>query len=577
MSNFSIYVFALVVGLLNVLTGCVPPGPKDLSLLGRYQHALAQRGSQERSAEEGLGALTPEPVSGLPAFEVVCDEQTGKKVIHLSLDEAVIHAMVNNLDIRVVSFDSAISHEEVIKAAAEFDHTIFAAAGYAKEDKRTASTFTAGQSKTYSFDAGVGQKFVTGAEWSLGWTFGRVWDNSGFNNPNPNYEPTLVFKINQPLLRDAWAKVNLANLRKARLNQEFAMARFRQKLEEVVTDVISIYWSLIQARGELQIAEELLAKTEGTLRRVRGRQERDATSVQIEQANEKFESRRAGLIQARKNVKDTQNRLAQLLADHQINVLDEIEIVPSSIPNTQEKIIDTEQWLETALKHNPVLHQARLAIEIADIDLDVAEHQRLPKLNLTASTTLQGLDDSPGDAHEGLASGEHFGWSAGLSVEFPLGNRLREAQLQKSKFERLKAITTCQNFRDQVALLVKEHVRQVDNSYQQWLVQQAAVKASRKQLQALEDTEQIRGQLTPEFLLVKLQAQENLADAESAQQRAIINYNIALVELAEAGGTVLELYPVKNALPFVAGEANQPKAEIKTIPEQPETTTPNEQ
>ncbi len=553
------YSFAVVMAVLLPLAGCVSPGPLDSSDLGRSQRALAERGPQDRLAQEGLGALKPQPTPALPALEVVHDEQTGRKSINLSLEQAVMRALVNNLDIRVVSFDSAISRQQIIEAAGEFDYTVFGETTYTKEDVRTASTFAAGQSKTYAFEAGVKQKFVTGTEWALTWALVRAWDNRPniagvISTLQPRYEPTLVFQITQPLLRDAWTKVNLADVRIARLNQEFAMAQFRQKLEEVATDVISTYWSLVQARREVEIAESLLDLTEKTLTRVRGRQEFDATAVQVTQAEGKVESRRAVLIQARKTVKDVQERLARLLADAQLNVLGKYEIVPADTPASNLVDIDTEQYLETALKRNPVLEQARLAIEIADINVDVAEHQKLPQLNLTASAALQGLDDSPGDAHDWLYTGNYFGWSAGLVLEYPLGNRQRQAQLLRRKYERLKAITSLQNFSDQVALLVTERIRQVDNSHQQWQVQQVAAVAAAAQLKALEDTEDIRGKLTPEFLMVKLQAQEDLARAEQAEQQAIVDYNIALVELARAAGTVMELYPVKSALPFVAGE-----------------------
>ena len=217
-----------------------------------------------------------------------------------------------------------------------------------------------------------------------------------------------------------------------------------------------------------------------------------------------------------------------------------------------------------------------MAIEIADINVDVAEHQKLPQLNLTASTALQGLDDSPGDAHDWLYTGNYFGWSAGLVLEYPLGNRQRQAQLLRSKYERLKAITSLQNFSDQVALLVTERIRQVDNTYQQWQVQQLAAQAARAQLEALEDTEQIRGKLTPEFLMVKLQAQEDLARAEQAEQQAIVDYNIALAELARACGTVLELYPVKSALPVVASESGHPSDASQTAPVESTTTAEDE-
>ena len=71
-------------------------------------------------------------------------------------------------------------------------------------------------------------------------------------------------------------------------------------------------------------------------------------------------------------------------------------------------------------------------------------------------------------------------------------------------------------------------------------------------MQALEDAQLIRGQLSPEFLLVKLQAQADLARAEQSRILAIANYNTALAELAEAKGTVLELNQVASGLKAVS-------------------------
>ena len=67
-------------------------------------------------------------------------------------------------------------------------------------------------------------------------------------------------------------------------------------------------------------------------------------------------------------------------------------------------------------------------------------------------------------------------------------------------------------------------------------------------LQAVEDTETIRKELTPEFLLVKLQAQETLSNAQRAEIKAITDYNTSLVRLAQSMGTVLDMRYVRKAL-----------------------------
>ena len=62
----------------------------------------------------------------------------------------------------------------------------------------------------------------------------------------------------------------------------------------------------------------------------------------------------------------------------------------------------------------------------------------------------------------------------------------------------------------------------------------------------------MRERLTPEFLLVKLQAQASLADAQRAEINSITEFNISMVELAQTMGTVLDLRQVSTALPVVS-------------------------
>ena len=104
---------------------------------------------------------------------------------------------------------------------------------------------------------------------------------------------------------------------------------------------------------------------------------------------------------------------------------------------------------------------------------------------------------------------------------------------------------------DQVAILAKEGVRRIETNYSEIQVQSDAVEAAKIHLQALEETELIRERLTPEFLLVKLQAQETSANAKRAEIRAIADFNISLVQLAKTLGTVLELHQVETSLLLV--------------------------
>ena len=184
----------------------------------------------------------------------------------------------------------------------------------------------------------------------------------------------------------------------------------------------------------------------------------------------------------------------------------------------------------------------------------MAANQTLPRLDLTLSGSLQGLGKTRHTATEQLNSGDYVSYGATLMFEYPVGNRARRAALRRTRLERLKVVTQLQNTVDLVAQSIRDRVREVQTSHQEMIAQRAVVAATRTQLQGLEDLGELRRGLSPEFVAVKLAAQESLAIAEFAEIQAVTLYNSALVELARDTGTVLELNRVKLALPVAIGE-----------------------
>ena len=214
--------------------------------------------------------------------------------------------------------------------------------------------------------------------------------------------------------------------------------------------------------------------------------------------------------------------------------------------------LEPSEVLEIAMRKNPIIQQARIGVEIADINIRVAENQHMPRLDLVASARTQAIARSRNFAQDRLETGEFYSYAIGLSLEYPLGNRQRHAELLKRRLERRKAVTSLQNVADQVAIAAKEGVRRIGTTHSEIQLQKDAVEAAHIHLQTLIDTETIREKLTPEFLLVKLQAQETLANAQRAEIKAVADFNISLVQLARILGTVLELHQVQISLPTVS-------------------------
>jgi len=554
MASYVVFAVAVVVAL----SGCVSPGPENQSLAGRYRHVLVERGPQLRASEKTVEYLRPNSTAPLPELKVEKDPKTGRQIIQLSLEEALMRTLTNNLDIQVQTYETAKARQRLIQEAAEFDYTAFGAASYAKQRHIVDSNQGGGNIEQNKFEAGVKQKFSTGAQWSLKRTWMRTSEDLTTQLFRPFYESTVGFEIIQPLLRDAGVKLNLSGLRIAKLNEDISVAVFRQTVEETVRNAMAIYWVLVQAHKEVDIQQRLLDKTVETVDRLKARKDLDATSVEIKQAEAALESRKATLIAATKFACDVQDKLTKLLSDKQVNLLDDFEIQPVTQPETASIKFVPEEQLMLALQNNSRLEQARLAVDISDINVFIATRQTLPRLDLTASAGLQGLAKHLYDTEDAFYTGNHPDYGAGLSFEYPIGNRKSLAEKRISRLERERTIASMENVTDDIAVQIKERIAEVNSSLLQMEAQHAAVEAARVQLQALEDSEKVRGKMSPEFLLVKLQAQESLADAERGESQAITDYNIAIADLAVATGTVLEMPKVRSSIPVISqsGAAN---------------------
>ena len=559
-------VWAGLVVLVLSLAGCISSEVEDDSWTSSYQQALVGEAAPQRRDEDGtdpnepLGLLTPvspslEDAAGL---DIVVDPNTGGRVARLTVEQAIFRTLAHSPEVRVVSFDPAIAQQELRQAEAEFDPAVFGRLNYEDEDNPENGISMAGQSEVTLFESGVKQRIDSGAEWSASYALTRTWDTLVGRTLPTRYEPVLVFRLMQPLLRNAGREVNLAGVSIAQLNHRIALLGFRRKAEQVSTDVVRAYWRLLQARQDLEIQRRLVARTEATVRKVEGRRGIDATGVHVHQATSYARSRQAAVLELEKRVRDAQDVLLRFMSDSEVHLASDVELVPVTAPGASAEDVPQpiaeRQALGLAMAHNPVVQQAKASVEVAEINVRVAKHQKMPRLDLVGSASVQALARDLDDANSNLGS-DYTSYAAGLVFEIPLGNRERRSELMKRRLERRKATAVLHNIADQAAVQVKERLRKVETNLAEIQVQREAVEESRVFLEALGESEAVRERLTAEFLLVKLQAQETLAQAERAENSAVTQFNIAVAELAQATGTVFDLNRIEASLSALSSMA----------------------
>lgn len=104
------WMMGAVLGWLCMWSGgCVLPGAVEPGLIAQYQQAIVKRSPQPRAGQDGVDLLRPISDTDVVPLKIIKDPEAKPDRIELTLDQAVRLALLNSLDIRVVSFDPAIS------------------------------------------------------------------------------------------------------------------------------------------------------------------------------------------------------------------------------------------------------------------------------------------------------------------------------------------------------------------------------------------------------------------------------------------------------------------------------------
>ncbi len=548
----------LTVAIAFVLAGCIPPTSLDPTLLRRYQEHVADAGPQQRTADDWV---RPAPGTTGPALPTVTDEATGETLVHLSLDEAVRRALYNSTTVKVVSYDPAVAREDIRIAEGAFDAVLAGSGTFTATDQDPAGEGNVtNQSESYNFELGLRKLLATGGQVELTYTTERT-DTlseqieqtlSGFSLQRLDrtaFANSLAVRLTHPLLRDAGPYVAQARIRVARLNYDISLEDFRAQVLDVVAEVQTTYWQLVQARSDLAIIERLLERSRETLAFVEARRDIDAAREQITDAQATVAAQRVAVIQARRTIENIEDRLVRLMADASVALGDDYRIIPTTEPAVDPLTVDAADQVALALRYNPALAQARTAIRLQEVNVRVARNQALPRLDVVAGTGVSGtsediadseVSDNWRDSWKDMWNFNYIDYSVGLSFEWPLGNNAAEATLRQARLQRSQSVATLQDTADQVAVAVNEAVRQIDTSYDEMQAAWEALQARLANLEALEVRKQYRQALTPDFLNRLLAAQENVALAEQALVRARINYNTGRVGLERVTGTLLE-------------------------------------
>lgn len=506
--------------------------------------------------------------AALALLAVLAAAQTPGGERAMTLEDCILAALRNNLNLAAEILGPEVAASTAGRAREAFLPRLSFAFGTQTSNQASFSWLDATDQVRTDFADYQGsfeQRLPTGATLSASLYSYRNETNRSFQTINPRFGSTLTFDLAQPLLRDFGFKMARREILVAKNDLEVSENRLRQALVDTVFEVEEAYWELVYSREYLKVQEEslnlakdLLAKNEAEL------EAGIIPPIDLLNARAEVASRQADILQAKAQVKNSQDTLRTLLNLSGDEGAPLPVVVPSETPRTEAFRIDTEEARATAMSHRPDLAGSQAGLRTRALDLTYARNQSLPNLSLRASywspgvsgTQLLYLDDDPltgvivGSVPGGptLAFKDAFrfryqNWFVGLTLDLPLAGVVSRNRVAEARFASEQAGLRHRDLEAQALLEVDIALRAVETDYERIQAYRLARELAEEKLAG--EQSKLEAGLSTNYTV--LQQQRDLALARTNETRALVDYNLSLARLQRAMGTTLESKAIRLA------------------------------
>jgi len=374
----------------------------------------------------------------------------------------------------------------------------------------------------------------------LGGSFTFSWAAAGTSTAGiDSFAATPSVNLSLPLLRGGgydFNQIPILGARIANLNSTWGL---RSTLSSQITNVIQSYRSLIQQAEGLKIQEQALE---------RARQQVSINQAMIDagrMAAQDIVQSQFSVAQNEISVSQARNSLdqARLTLLNQLNLPEDVEIVPTESLDTPAVSLDTDRLFGIALRSSPTYQQSLLGLETAKLSLQSAENNYLWSLDLTATATMTGTARDT-FVPRGAGYRTQDSETLGLTLTIPLNDRTRDQTLVSARIGLRQQQMAVEDARQQLRTDILNAVRNVEILFRQLQQSRQSLALAAQQLET-ERVKLLNGRST-NFQVLTYENSYVAAQVSELQSR--ISYLDALTVLDLTLGETLNTWQVE--VPF---------------------------
>ena len=519
----------LVFGL--VLSGCEHPNSD------RAFYKMSVPPEKVRNIESlELEQYRTEEQPTLPSVLELPDEPLEK--IDLALDQCRALALENNLDLKVQLLSPTIAQENVNAERAKFEASFYTNVNYYKIDQPAAANLAiqSSQSETANVDLGVQVPLQTGGTITFDLADNRSKSNFQSSTFNPSYSDDFSVSISQPLLRNAGVQTNTHSIRIAEYDKNIVDARTKLEVISVIAAMDRVYWRLYAAFKQLEVRKQLYELANAQLKRAeRFVETGQHAQVEIYRAEAGLADSLESIILAENNLRDRQRELKQILNKTGLQMQGPTAIMPSTEPAPVHYTFQAGELVKQATENRMEMLELQLEIAKNISSIHYLKNQALPLVNMGYTYNINGLGPTRRDSFDLLQDNNFADHRIGLELVIPLGNKAAESSLRAAYHSRIQTLASKENREKIIEVEVLDALDQLESNWQRILAARQSTILQERLYQA--EIRQFENELRTSTDV--LEAQTNFTNAQSTEINALAEYQIALVDLAYATGTLL--------------------------------------
>lgn len=511
----------------------------------------------------------------------------------LSLRDAIAKALENNKDIEITRQNVRTAEFDFQAASGVYEPRFSGQSFYEHATTPNLSIFSSNQK--IANDTIVGnlsyQGFIKkyGSSYSFSLNNQRVTTDNSISLLSPQYNTSINFSFNQPLLRGRRIDQQRRSIEIAKKNLSLTDTQFRQKSIDIIATTQRAYWDLTFALRNLQVQRDGVRDAKQQLaHNKRLVEEGQLAPIDIVAAETQVANLELAVYDALEVVNRAENGLKNLIAKDKNDSIWRVSLIPTDkvdldVPNTT-----LPEALDLALQNRPELELNETAKEINAIDRTFLKDQTRPQVDLTATYSTSGLGGtfnngfslpfSPsvcnpdpntdacraaiqaqtsairqsvtnnaggvGSNFTDMLSNRYPTFRVGITFNIPFKNETAKAQLGKNLVEAERIQTQ----REQIEQGIQVDVRNALQSLRTAEARLRAASISRENTVKQYESEQRKLDAGQSDIYKVLERQTALMNSRSAELRAQTELNKAIADLQRATGNSLKANNVEARL-----------------------------